>query len=504
MARRQKTIQHAEAVVQHRHALGDLRTATILLSTRAGDSQMLQQGKEKALTVFRTFGVGEDPNWQNRPLVRLLSDEQQTELRQRLGEVLLLLCRSERLQHPPDDGAAWRWNLLAEQCYRPEEMPGILARQRQELIERVPGNVTGPVIHRPPSENDRYFDGLELAAQTKYAEALWKLLPFTEQNPGHFMAWFLRGVCHEGVAQLADAETAFTVCIALEPEFARSYLNRGLVRLKQRKYEPAIADLTLALGDPSLERLARMNRAIAYEGSKNWAEAERDLVQLLADPLAPTRAYFLRCKVREKLGKRTEAEQDRQEGLKREPHDALDWTARAVWRKDREPVQALADLDEALRRNPKLLNALQSKAAVLGDHLGKPAEAVAVLDRLLELYPSHTEARAGRGVYLARIGKVEAAREDARASLEADSSPFFLYQMAGLYAQISKHEPAGDARTEALRLLARAFRAGFDQLQLIPNDPDLDPIRTDPEFVRLVEHARQLQKPIGSKNSGKS
>ena len=111
----------------------------------------------------------------------------------------------------------------------------------------------------------------------------------------------------------------------------------------------------------------------------------------------------------------------------------------------------------------------------------------------MEFYPTFVEARAGRGVYLARLGEAERARRDAADSLRQDQSPFLFYQLAGLYAQLSRHGDTEQNRAEAVRWLAKAFRSGFDRLDLVPGDTDLDPIRNDPNFKHLVESARALK-----------
>ena len=85
------------------------------------------------------------------------------------------------------------------------------------------------------------------------------------------------------------------------------------------------------------------------------------------------------------------------------------WIARAFWRLPTDPKGAVADYDAALAKNPRSPDALRSKAAVLADHLHQPKEAVAALDKVLELYPTYTEARAGRAVYLARTGDAKRA-----------------------------------------------------------------------------------------------
>ena len=75
----------------------------------------------------------------------------------------------------------------------------------------------------------------------------------------------------------------------------------------------------------------------------------------------------------------------------------------------------------------------------------------------------------------------------AEESLARDSQPATLYQVAGIYALTSQQ--CADDRLEALRLLSAALRKGYG-LDLLARDPDLDPIRKDPEFTRIVTAAQ--------------
>ena len=81
----------------------------------------------------------------------------------------------------------------------------------------------------------------------KPAEALQKLIPYTDDHPDHFLAWYARGACHEQVGQYPDSAAAFTVCATLWPDFAPTYFSRGYARLRQGKAADAEADFTRAL-----------------------------------------------------------------------------------------------------------------------------------------------------------------------------------------------------------------------------------------------------------------
>jgi hypothetical protein len=92
------------------------------------------------------------------------------------------------------------------------------------------------------------------------------------------------------------------------------------------------------------------------------------------------------------------------------------------------------------------------------------------------------------------VGECKKARLDAERCLKYNPASFFLFQAAGLYAQISLHESGDDAKKEAFVLLGSALRKGFSDLELFQTDADLNPIREEPEFKRLLQVVAGLKK----------
>ena len=90
----------------------------------------------------------------------------------------------------------------------------------------------------------------------------------------------------------------------------------------------------------------------------------------------------------------------------------------------------------------------------------------------------------------ARLGNRTEALADAEECLRRDREPRTVYQVAGIYALTSRVEPAD--RAEALRLLASALGKGYG-MDLVDRDGDLDPIRNDAEFKRIVAAAKALK-----------
>jgi tetratricopeptide (TPR) repeat protein len=168
----------------------------------------------------------------------------------------------------------------------------------------------------------------------------------------------------------------------------------------------------------------------------------------------------------------------------------LSWVARAEARLATDPTAALADVTEALKLNPISMFGLQLKAHILAERLGKPDEAIQALNKAVEYYPEYAPAVAGRGVLLARAGRRTEAIRDAEEALLRDSRPPNLYQVGCIYALTAKSEPQD--RLKAFELLWAALRTGF-AVDMVDTDSDLDPIRKEPEFHRLVAAAKGRQ-----------
>jgi tetratricopeptide (TPR) repeat protein len=310
-------------------------------------------------------------------------------------------------------------------------------------------------------------------------------------GPQNFVDNLLLGHSYVRLGQLHAAISCYSSAIALRPDLPWAYVCRGLAHLDLRDYPGARADFdsVIALRPDMVE--AYINRAAARMGAGDYSGAVADLDWALEHPEAPVQALFRRASARERLGDRDGAARDRALGLRRRPNDELSWIFRGLARLDAEPQGALSDFDAALAINPRSKSALENKAFVLAERLGRAEEAIGVYDTTLLYHPDDAKAVGPRGVYHARRGRRDAALADARAALLlAESAPtvqeqaFTIYQVAGIYALTSRQQP--DDRRAALRLLADALRKDASWLRVLPDDHDFDAIRDRPEFHELL------------------
>lgn len=503
---RTRSLEARGRLADHQAAFRD---AQAFLDDRTRSGTRLDEGLGKLHTVLAGYGVPADPGapdeWRSAPALRRLPDAERERVTGDVGETFFLMAQVSLLKAAAAEGAdraadldrAAAWNALAER-YGGDRLPRAVREQRSGLAE-LRGDRPGAERLRSESEatplasaRDLYLAGSVHARAGRPREALRHLQRATRLDPENFSAWFLRGTAHLALEQDDLAAMCFGACVALRPDFAPAWMNRGLAFFRMRHHAGAREDYDQALAlDPDLNE-ALIQRGELREAMGDRAGAIADYTRALDTGAAPARAYFKRATAKLLAGDPAGAAADRAAGFKITPSDELSWVARAENRFADDPNGALADADAALKVNPWSVFALQMKAAILSEGLKRPAEAIAVLNRAVELHPDYVPARAGRGVLLARAGKREEALRDARDALRRDTRAPNLYQVGCIYALTAKFD-AGDKR-EALSLIWGGLKTGF-ALDIVDTDADLDALRKDQDFKDLVRDAKALNVP---------
>jgi eukaryotic-like serine/threonine-protein kinase len=482
----------------------DAQTAYFLLNARTARDQ-LAEGELACRSTLAHFQVLENPGWRDAPAVRRLPTDDQQRLQTEVGQLLVLLAHAqqlagERATDPARREAMFQEGLqlcsLATDCFGEERSPLALLKQQGELHQGLNERARALQFFERARQadlrtaQDRFLAARLLAEEGKFRAALPLVRAAIRLSPQDFNLHFLQGMCHDYLGQHVEAAACYRSCIALRPNFYGAYYNRGLSYLRQNDHQAARADFDEAARlNPAFVEIY-VQRALAWQGLAKYPEGIADLTEALERGATQTRIYFLRARLREKAGDPAGAKKDVAEGMRRAPADAESWVARGIAHLPADPKRALDDFDQALQLDPRSLAALHNKAHVLGKYFRRTQDAVKTLDKAVLLYPDDVRPLAGRGLYLARLGKRDAAIKDAEQALALDASPANQYQVAGIYALTSRQAP--NDKEEAMRLLSAALKkgVGFDYLDI---DRDLDPIRTMPAFRRVVEAARALQ-----------
>lgn len=107
--------------------------------------------------------------------------------------------------------------------------------------------------------------------------------------------------------------------------------------------------------------------------------------------------------------------------------------------------------------------------------------ALVEFSRAIELTPSYAVAYANRGVTFMQQRKYNKALDDLKKAVELSPRDKNIhYNLTALYALQGHKDRAFDSLDQALKL-------GFNQYDVLRSDPDLQNLRTDPEFRRVLE-----------------
>ena len=461
------------------------------------------EAADRALAIFGAAGEGGSAPWWERPPASLLPAADRNQLRAEIGELFLVVAwegsRGGMIGESEPQRLA-RYETALKACDRsewnfgPDNAPQALWNQRADLLDKLGRNegaraARGRAEAAPPSSaREHYLVGLGLVHLDQYAEALPHLESSLRLEPGNFWCLLNAGICHERLGKSSQAVGFFTACDILWPHQAVVSFNLGLIAVTRHDWQSAAEHF-----DRGLELRPHDPRALVERGlaalNQNQPKAAIDwFSRAMATGKAPVRTYFLSSQARQSLGDRQGAEEDERAGLGLTPHDERGWSAQGFVLQERGDLpRALNAFDQALKLDPNSEFSLINKAYILSEHLGRPAEAIELLDRILAFKPDQALFRVSRGTLQARIGRDDAARADTEAALDRNPSPEVRYRAAGTYALTSLRKP--EDRHEAILHLRSALGRGYG-LDRIDEDADLGSLRADPEFRRIVDRAR--------------
>ncbi|MBL9125120.1 MAG: tetratricopeptide repeat protein [Planctomycetaceae bacterium] len=146
------------------------------------------------------------------------------------------------------------------------------------------------------------------------------------------------------------------------------------------------------------------------------------------------------------------------------------------------PEQALAALDRAGEGGTFRGHVLYLRGEALRS-LQRYPEALEALREAAEISPSNVHIWLALGWCYKRDGRIDLAIDSLEQAQVADPEPptaALLFYNLACYWSLAGH------KDEALSSLARALAIDSHYRDLVGSEPDFDPIRSDPEFRRLV------------------
>lgn len=268
--------------------------------------------------------------------------------------------------------------------------------------------------------------GAALAAAGRIAEAIPHYEKALELDPEYLEVHSNLGAALAAAGRLEEAAAHYRKALELKPDFAEVHSNLGVALARLGRLEEAISHFERAL-----------------KSNPNSAEIHNNLARALA-----------------RTGRLEEAVSRFEKMLERYPDSAeLNNSLGVVLIWARRPQEATARFRRAAELKPGFAEALSN----LGDTLyyieGRPAEALAAWNALIEAAPNHIPALAQAARLLATAPEAEL-RNAARAvelaerasRLSGGSDPQVLEALAAAYAEAGRFPEAVAAAHQALRL----------------------------------------------------
>jgi tetratricopeptide (TPR) repeat protein len=245
------------------------------------------------------------------------------------------------------------------------------------------------------------------------------------QRPDFFYGYLLRGLAHMQLGESGEAEEDFQQTLERRPNpYAQygAYVNRGVLRVRQRKLDEAVADLQRASGLLPGQYQAYVNLAQAYQQQQKGDEAARVLDRALPLVRQPAALYRARAQL-------------------------------ALQRQD--PGAALQDFDQAIALEPPGLAEDHAERGRVLHCQQRHAEAVKAYDEALKLLPDYPDAHRGRAEALVGLQRYREAIRSFDQSLKSGRPDADVYWARGLArAHLGEHAEAVADYTRALALRA--------------------------------------------------
>jgi predicted O-linked N-acetylglucosamine transferase (SPINDLY family) len=259
--------------------------------------------------------------------------------------------------------------------------------------------------------------------------------------------------------QWEAALAAYERAIALQPDHAEAFLNRGVLFKVLGRFEDALASCNAAILLKHDFAAAYCNRGDLLCEAASWHEAlaSLDVAIALAPDLAV--AHSNRGNVLRRLGRPEEALASCDRALALDPECAAAHSNRGnVMREQRRSAEALASYDRAVALYPEFAEAHSNRALVLKD-LAQLDAALAACDRALAINGKLAAAYRNRAAILLEMQRQAAAIADLDQALALDARSPNAFS-ARLHAQMA----IADWRGLEARLALLATRVERDRI----------------------------------------
>jgi tetratricopeptide (TPR) repeat protein len=307
---------------------------------------------------------------------------------------------------------------------------------------------------------DHFLMADELYRREEFGEAIKEFDQVLERKPGHFWAQYLNAICLLRQGRPAEARTLLSSCLAQRSDFVWLYLLRGFAQEELLAWGAADSDFQKASQlplDDNARYVLAVNRGVLRVRQERFEDAIVELRSAIERKPNAYQAYVNLAQAYRRLDKRDLALEQLQRAIQLEPGLAHLYRLRARLHLERnEPALALTDFDQAIERensnSPYRVDDHVERGRLLLSG-GKLAEALSSFDAALVLRKDHSLGQRLRAETLFRLGRFEEVIQAFDRYLEVGKPLESVYRGRALArAELGQYPGAIDDFTKALEL----------------------------------------------------
>jgi eukaryotic-like serine/threonine-protein kinase len=307
---------------------------------------------------------------------------------------------------------------------------------------------------------DHFLMADELYRREKFAEAIKAFDQVLERKPGHFWAQYLNAICLLRQGRPAEARTLLSACLAQRSDFVWLYLLRGYAQQELQAWAAADSDFQKASQmplDDNARYVLSVNRGVLRVRQGRFEDAVAALKLAIERKPNAYQAYVNLAQAYRRLDKLDLALEQLHRAVQLEPGLAHLYRLRARLRLERnEPALALNDFDQAIERentnSPYQVDDRVERGRLLLS-AGKLAEALGSFDAALAQQKDHSVGQRLRAETLFRLGRFQEVIQAFDRYLETGKPLESVYRGRGLArAELGQYPGAIDEFTKALEL----------------------------------------------------
>jgi tetratricopeptide (TPR) repeat protein len=229
-----------------------------------------------------------------------------------------------------------------------------------------------------------YIEGLMFYERDEYLQALERFDRFLESEPGHFQAWFNRGISLGELGRYKDSITSFDKAIEFKPDKYEAWYNRGISLGRLGRHEDAIASYDTAIKFKPDQNEAWHNRGISLFHLERYEDAITSFDKAIEFKPDKYEAWYNRGISLGRLGRHEDAIASYDTAIKFKPDDHEAWYNRGIslFKLGRHEA-AIASYDKAIEFKPDKYEAWHNRGNSLF-HLERYENAIASYDKAIE------------------------------------------------------------------------------------------------------------------------